>query len=64
METKNCQVLIQGVAFPYPLSSRKKKRKEKEELRRCNCLGDRELDDLDEGAHAKTTKQAESYTEI
>ena len=63
MDKKNCQVLIQGVAFPYPLSSRKKK-KEKEELRRCDCLGDRELDDLDEGAHAKTRKQVESYTEI
>ena len=29
MEKKNCQVLIQGVAFPYPLSSRKKERKKK-----------------------------------
>ena len=64
MEKKNCQVLIQGVAFPYPLSSRKKKGIKKEELRRCDCLSDCDLDDLDEGAHAKTTKQAESYTEI
>ena len=62
METKNCQVLIQGVAFPYPLSSRKKKGKKKKNF--CDCLGNRELDDLDEGAHAKTTKQAESYTEM
>ena len=46
------------------LWAQEKKKKEKEELRRCDCLGDRELDDLDEGAHAKTTKQAESYTEI
>ena len=54
-----------GCSFPLPSElKKKKKRKEKEELRRCNCLGDRELDDLDEGAHAKTTKQAESYTEI
>ena len=30
----------------------------KEELWRFDCLGDRELDDLDEGAHSKMTKQA------
>ena len=32
--------------------------KEEEELWRLDCLGDRELDDLDEGAHSKMTKQA------
>ena len=53
-----------GCSFPLPSELKKKKRKEKEELRRCDCLGDLELDDLDEGAHAKTTKQAESYSEI
>ena len=53
-----------GCSFPLPSELKKKRKKEKEELRRCDCLGDRELDDLDEGAHAKTTKQAESYTEI
>ena len=32
--------------------------KEEEELWRLDCLGDRELDDLDEGAHSKMTRQA------
>lgn len=32
--------------------------KDEEELWRLDCLGDRELDDLDEGAHSKMTKQA------
>ena len=32
--------------------------KEKEELWRFDCLGDRGLDDLNEGAHAKMIKQA------
>ena len=53
-----------GCSFPLPSELKKKKRKEKEELLRCDWLGDRELDDLDEGAHVKTTKQAESYTEM
>ena len=53
-----------GCSFPLPSELKKKRKKEKEELRRCDCLGDRELDDLDEGAHAKTRKQVESYTEI
>ena len=52
------------VQLSLTLWAQKKKKKEKEELRRCDCLSDYELDDLDEGAHAKTTKQAESYTEI
>ena len=43
-----------GCSFPLPSELKKKKKKEKEELRRCDCLGDRELDDLVEGAHAKT----------
>ena len=51
-------------SYPLPSELKKKTKKEKEELRRCDCLSDCELDDLDEGAHAKTTKQAESYTEI
>ena len=46
------------------LCAREKKKKEKEEFRRCDCLSDYKLDDLDEGAHAKRTKQAESDTEI
>ena len=53
-----------GCSFPLPSELKKKKKKGKEELRRCDCLGDRELDDFDEGAHAKTRKQVESYTEI
>ena len=51
-----------GCRFPLPSELKKKKKKKKKNFG--DCLGDRELDDLDEGAHAKTRKQVESYTEI